>query len=82
MTFQDDVAAIAAERSPHVAVEYVAQCNDALYDGFMPGLGLGSFIRKTWIDFWNSLLLNGLRNAASSGALHELDYYTEVTDGF
>lgn len=81
MTFQDDVAAIAAEHGPHVAIEYAAQAMDAFSDGILPGLRLGDFMRQTWSDFWNALLLSGLRTAASSGALHELAYYTmEVND--
>lgn len=82
MSFQDDVAAIAAEHGPHVAIEYAAQCHEALYEGFAPGMGkwCGDQLRSIWADFWKSLLLNGLRIAASSGAAHELDYYaTEVT---
>lgn len=72
MSFQDDVAPIAAEHGPDVAIEYAAQTIDAVWPG------TAEPIRAIWAGFFKDLL--PLYVAASSGAVHELDYYTtEVT---
>ncbi|OBK92398.1 hypothetical protein A5646_03595 [Mycobacterium sp. 1245499.0] len=76
MSFQDDVAAIAAEHGMDVAVEYAAQSFDLTL-----GPPVGDVLRNLWRDIREPLLLHGFRMAASSGADHELNYYTEVTHG-
>jgi hypothetical protein len=59
-------------------VESTAQCLDLL----TPGLNLGDLLRNCYTAVVHQAIqLRCTQDAASSGAEHELDYYTECDRG-